>query len=119
MVVAWILLCLIQGCDPNLRCYGYCLYPGSNQFPDTSDPVVIDRPFGWIIRLLFGLFANTVTLMIANWLLPSLQIDSWAWAFLGSLVFSAINIVLTNLLTIDDENSLYQRLVDRLARRRM
>ena len=49
--------------------------------------LLLTVPLGGIFVFLFGLFANTVTLMIANRLLPSLQIDSWAWAFLGSLVF--------------------------------
>ncbi|OGN93248.1 MAG: hypothetical protein A2Z71_00940 [Chloroflexi bacterium RBG_13_50_21] len=68
-------------------------------------------PLGGAVVFLLGFFANTIALMITANLLPSLQIDSWGWAFLGSLIFSAINLILTNILTIDDENSIYQRLV--------
>ena len=76
-------------------------------------------PLGGAFVFLVGLFVNAIALMITSNLLPSFQIDTWGWAFLGSLVFSAINLIITNILTIDDENSLYQRLVERLAKRRM
>ena len=76
-------------------------------------------PLGGAVVFLLGFFANTIALMITANLLPSLKIDSWGWAFLGSLLFSAINLILTNILTINDENSIYQRLVERMAKRRM
>jgi uncharacterized membrane protein YvlD (DUF360 family) len=76
-------------------------------------------PLGGVAVFLFGFFANTIALMITANLLPTFKIDTWGWAFLGSLVFSAINLVLTNILTIQDENSFYQNLIERLARRRM
>jgi uncharacterized membrane protein YvlD (DUF360 family) len=76
-------------------------------------------PLGGAFVFLLGLFVNTIALMITSNLLPSFQIDSWGWAFLGSLVFSAVNMIITNILTIEDENSFYQRLIERLAKRRM
>ena len=76
-------------------------------------------PLGMMFVFLLGLFLNTIALMITASLLPNFQIDSWGWAFLGSLMFSAINLIITNILTIDDENSFYQGLIERLAKRRM
>ena len=76
-------------------------------------------PLGGAVVFLLGFFANAIALMITANIIPAFQIDSWGWAFLGSLFFSAINLILTNILTIQDENSLYQRLVERLAKRRM
>jgi uncharacterized membrane protein YvlD (DUF360 family) len=76
-------------------------------------------PLGGLFVFLLGLFVNAVALMITANLLPSFYIDGWVWAFWGSLIFSAINIIITNILTINDENSFYQHLVDRLAKRRM
>jgi uncharacterized membrane protein YvlD (DUF360 family) len=76
-------------------------------------------PLGMLFVFLLGLLANAVALMITASLLPGFQIDGWGWAFLGSLIFSAVNIILTNLLTIDDDNSFYQGLIERLAQRRM
>jgi len=81
--------------------------------------LLLSVPFGMIFVFLFGLFANAVALMVTASLIPAFQIDSWGWAFLGSLIFSAINIILTNLLTIDDDNSFYQGVIERLAKRRM
>jgi uncharacterized membrane protein YvlD (DUF360 family) len=81
--------------------------------------LLLTIPLGGVVVFLFGFFANTIALMITANLLPSFAIDTWGWALLGSLVFSAINLVLTNILTIHDENSFYQHLVDRLAKRRM
>ena len=76
-------------------------------------------PLGGAFVFLVGLFVNAIALMITSNRLPSFKIDTWGWAFLGSLVFSAINLIITNILTIDDESSIYQRLVERLAKRRM
>ena len=76
-------------------------------------------PLGGAFIFLLGLFANAIALMITSNLFASFQIDSWGWAFLGSLVFSAFNMIITNILTIEDEDSFYQRLIERLAKRRM
>ena len=66
---------------------------------------------------LVGIFVHAVTLMITGWLLPVLDVSNWVAAFFGGLVFAAVNAFVTNLLTIDDEDSFYQHWVERLARR--
>ncbi|MEA3441672.1 MAG: phage holin family protein [Chloroflexota bacterium] len=76
-------------------------------------------PFGMILVFLIGLIVNAGALMLTASLLPTFQIDSWWTAFLGSLVFSAINTILTNLMTVDDDDSFYHSLIERLAKRRM
>jgi len=76
-------------------------------------------PFGMIFVFLIGLFVNAIALMLTANLLPAFQIDNWGWAFLGSLIFSAINTVLINFLTLDDQDSFYQRIIERLAKRHM
>jgi uncharacterized membrane protein YvlD (DUF360 family) len=81
--------------------------------------LLLTLPLGSLVVFLFGLLANAIALMITAKIIPSLQIDSWGWAILGSFLFSAINVILTNILTVDDENSIYQHLIERLARRRM
>ncbi len=81
--------------------------------------LLLTIPLGGAFVFLLGFLANAIALMITANIIPSFQIDSLGWALLGSLFFSAINIVLTNILTIQDENSLYQGLVERLAKRRM
>ncbi len=81
--------------------------------------LLLTLPLGSLVVFLFGLLANAIALMITANIIPSLQIDSWGWAILGSFFFSAVNVILTNILTVDDENSIYQHLIERLARRRM
>jgi uncharacterized membrane protein YvlD (DUF360 family) len=81
--------------------------------------LILAIPLGGLVVFLLGLFANTIALMITSSLLDSIQIDTWGWAFLGSLIFAAVNMILNNILTVSDENSLYQRLMERLAKRRM
>lgn len=76
-------------------------------------------PLGMIFVFLLGLFVNAAALMITASLIPGFTIDTWGWAFLGSLIFSAINTILTNFLTIDDSDSFFQGMIERLAKRRM
>jgi hypothetical protein len=76
-------------------------------------------PFGMIFVFLIGLFVNAIALMLTANLLPAFHIDNWGWAFLGSLIFSAINTILINFLTLDDQDSFYQRIIERLAKRHM
>jgi len=81
--------------------------------------LLLSVPFGMILVFLIGLFVNAGALMLTSSLLPALQIDSWWTAFIGSLIFSAINTLLTNLLTVNDDDSFYHGLIERLAKRRM
>ena len=76
-------------------------------------------PLGMLFVFLLCLIVNAIALLITANLIPAFEIGNWGWAFLGSLIFSAINIILTNILTIHDENSFYQGLIERLAKRRM
>ena len=48
---------------------------------------------------------------------PVFQVSGWLSAIVGGLVFAAINIVLTGILEVNDEGSVYQRLIERLAGR--
>jgi hypothetical protein len=50
---------------------------------------------------------------------PAFQVSSWIAAFIGSIIFSAINTVITGLMTVDDEGSVYQSMIERLAKRDM
>ncbi len=77
-------------------------------------------PFGMIVVFLIGFFVNAIALVLtSNLMSPAFQVDGWLTAFIGGLIFSAINTILTGLMTVDDEGSFYQGLVERLAKRKM
>jgi uncharacterized membrane protein YvlD (DUF360 family) len=79
--------------------------------------LMLARSLGFIIILLVGLFVNAIALMITANLIPELQISSWWYAFLGGLIFSVINTILTNIMTIDDDDSYYAGLIERKAKK--
>lgn len=82
--------------------------------------LLLSVPFGFIAVFLVGFLINAVVLMLTSSLLsPSFQVSSWFSAFIGSLIFSAINTILTGLMTVDDEGSFYQSMIERLAKRDM
>jgi uncharacterized membrane protein YvlD (DUF360 family) len=79
--------------------------------------LLIAVPLGWMVVFLAGFFINAIALMITASLVPAFQIDSWWIAFLASLILALVNTVLSILLNIDDDNSFYDNLVQRQARR--
>jgi uncharacterized membrane protein YvlD (DUF360 family) len=82
--------------------------------------LVLALPLGFIAVFIIGFLVNAVVLWLTSVLLsPSFQVNGLLPAVLGSLVFSAINTVITNLMTVDDQDSFYQAFIERLARRSM
>lgn len=82
--------------------------------------LLLSVPFGFIAVFIVGFLANAVVLMLtSNLLSPAFQVSSWIAAFIGSIIFSAINTVITGLMTVDDEGSVYQSMIERLAKRDM
>jgi uncharacterized membrane protein YvlD (DUF360 family) len=79
--------------------------------------LLLALPLGLIAVSLVGVFVNTIALGITATLLPGLEIDNVWMAFVAGLVLALINTIITNFLTIDDEGSFYESLVERLARR--
>jgi uncharacterized membrane protein YvlD (DUF360 family) len=79
--------------------------------------LLLALPLGLIAVSLVGFLVNTIALRITAGLLPGFVIDNWWVAFAAGLILALINTIITNLLTIDDEGSFYEALVERLARR--
>lgn len=79
--------------------------------------LLLALPLGLIAVSLLGFFVNTIALRITAQLLPGFVIDNWWVAFAAGLILALVNTVFTNFLTIDDEGSFYEALVERLARR--
>jgi putative membrane protein len=80
--------------------------------------LLLARPLGFIALFIIGFFVNAIALYITAWLLPGFTISSIFAAILGGLLFSAVNMVLTGILEIDDEGSFYQSYIERTARKR-
>lgn len=79
--------------------------------------LLLAMPFGMGVILLAGLFVNALLISFTAFLLPSFHIETFWSALLGGLVFALINTFITNLMTIDDQNSFYEYLIERRARR--
>jgi uncharacterized membrane protein YvlD (DUF360 family) len=77
----------------------------------TLRPIVLllSLPFGYIAVFAMGLVVNALVLLATSWLLPALEVANILWAFVGGLVFALVNTVVTNALSIDDEDSFYRR----------
>jgi uncharacterized membrane protein YvlD (DUF360 family) len=77
--------------------------------------LLVAMPLGWMILFLLGFFINAITLMITSALLPSFDVTTWGWAFVGGLFLSLVNTILIELLNIDNNESFYTNLVLRTA----
>ena len=76
-------------------------------------------PFAVFTAGLFFLFLNGAILWLASQLVEGFDIDSIFWtAILASIGITAINVILSTLMTIDDDASFYRNVVHRRMRRR-
>jgi len=81
--------------------------------------LMLAMPLGWMVIFLVGFFINAFTLKITAALMPSFEVTTWGWAFVGGLLISLVNTILTTLLDIDNSESFYTNLVLRQAARRI
>jgi len=79
--------------------------------------LLITVPLGWMVVFLVGFFANAITLMITSGLMEGFEVEGWGSAFFGGLFLSFVNLILTELLNLNRENSFYANLVLRQAAR--
>ena len=79
--------------------------------------LLLALPLGLIAVSLVGFFVNAIALRITASLLPGFVIDNWWVALAAGLILALVNTIITNFLTIDDEGSFYEALVERLAKR--
>jgi uncharacterized membrane protein YvlD (DUF360 family) len=77
--------------------------------------MLVARPLGWIALFGIGFFVNAVALWITSWLLPGFDVTLLG-GILGGLVFAFFNAILTGILELDEEGSLYQYRIERRAR---
>jgi uncharacterized membrane protein YvlD (DUF360 family) len=116
------------------------ILPGINLMPQTAAPplvvaagaafllsivnlvlrpliLLLALPLGPLVMFLVGFLANAVALLITSRLLPALEVDGLFSALIGGIVLAAINTIVTGILTLEDDDSFYHRVVARLAKR--
>jgi uncharacterized membrane protein YvlD (DUF360 family) len=79
--------------------------------------LLLTLPLGFLVTLAIGFIVNAVTLWITAGLLAGFDVDGFIPALIGGVVMAAVNTILTGVMTVDDEDSFYQGVVERLAAR--
>lgn len=79
--------------------------------------LLLTRPLGFTWLFVLGLWLNGPMLLLTAALVPGLVIAGLPAAIAATIVFAAVNVVLTDLLEIDEEGSLYQIRIERRAAR--
>jgi uncharacterized membrane protein YvlD (DUF360 family) len=79
--------------------------------------LLLTLPLGFFVTFAISFVVNALTLVITSRLLPTFQVEGLIAAFLGGLIVAVVNTILTGVMTVDDEDSFYQGVVERLARR--
>ncbi len=80
--------------------------------------LMVSIPLGFAVVFLVGFFVNAITLLITSSLIPGFTVDGFWAAFLGGLFLGVLNTIITTIITIDDSDSFYQGVVERLAARK-
>ncbi len=80
--------------------------------------LLLALPLGFFVMFAVGFLINAVVLQITASLLLGFEVSSWWTAFIGGFFLAVINTIITTFLTIDDDDSFYEGLVERLAMRR-
>ncbi|NTU64372.1 MAG: phage holin family protein, partial [Chloroflexi bacterium] len=76
-------------------------------------------PINWLTVGASTLFVNVLLLVLISELLPLLDIRNLTAAFLGGLVLSIVNGVLTGFVNIGRNDSFFQNVVERIAKRQL
>ena len=79
--------------------------------------LMLSIPLGFVFVFLAGFLVNAITLMITGSLIEGFTVNGFGAAFFGGLILGLINTIITTIITVDDENSFYQGVVERLAKR--
>lgn len=79
--------------------------------------LLLALPFGFIAIFIIGFFLNALGLWITSNLVEGFFVRTWLDAFLGSIVLALFNTILTGVVAVDDDDSFYQNLAERLAKR--
>jgi uncharacterized membrane protein YvlD (DUF360 family) len=81
--------------------------------------VLLTLPISIVTLGLFTLVINALMLLLASAFLPFFQVDSFWSALGGAVILSAVNTLITGLITIDDDHSFYDGVVQWISRRKL
>lgn len=79
--------------------------------------LLLALPFGFIAIFLIGFFLNAIALVLTSLLVTGLNVSDWIAAFLGSILLAFFNTLFTSIISVDDDDSFYQAITERLAQR--
>src|SRR5512136_2243372 len=79
--------------------------------------LLLALPLGFFVTFGVGFVVNAIAFLLVARVLPDFQINGLLSAFIAGLVFSFINTIITGVISVDDEDSFYQGVVERLAAR--
>jgi uncharacterized membrane protein YvlD (DUF360 family) len=79
--------------------------------------LLLALPLGFFVTFGVGFVVNAISILIVDRVLVDFQVSSLLSAFIAGVVFSLINTIITGVISVDDEDSFYQGVVERLAAR--
>src|SRR5512136_2645313 len=79
--------------------------------------LLLALPLGFFVTFGVGFLVNAIAILLVARVLPDFHINGLLSAFIAGLVFSLINTIITGVISVDDEDSFYQGVVERLAAR--
>src|SRR5512137_1391455 len=79
--------------------------------------LLLALPLGFFVTFGVGFLVNALSILIVARVLPEFQVNNIISAFIAGVVFSLVNTVITGVISVDDEDSFYQGVVERLAAR--
>ncbi|NOX63507.1 MAG: hypothetical protein GXP42_16410 [Chloroflexi bacterium] len=79
--------------------------------------LMLSIPLGFAVVFVVGFFVNAITLLIASALIEGFSVASFGAAFWGGLLLGIVNTIVTTVISVDDTDSFYQGVVERLAAR--
>jgi uncharacterized membrane protein YvlD (DUF360 family) len=81
--------------------------------------LLVAANLGIIVFTLIAFLLNAVVVLLAARWVPGFGVDGWGSAFIVAFGLAGLNGLLTGLLSLNDEDSLYRNVTRRLARRRV
>lgn len=78
--------------------------------------LLLARPLGFVAVFIVGFVVNAVVLLVAAWLMPMFSVSGFFTAFIASLLFTAINVIILGLLEVNEDGSYYNGVIERRAK---
>lgn len=77
--------------------------------------LLLALPLGFFVIFGVGFIINAITILITAAVLPEFQVNGFLAAFLAGIIMAIVNTVVVSLISIGDDDSFFQGLVERLA----